>query len=102
MYAGQLAQAQREWQDGHGARALEILDGCQWNLRRFEYRHLWTLYNSNQRTTLQGHTQAVTSVAFSPDGKRLASASLDSTLKVWNPAQCQEGPHAPGTHGQAD
>jgi WD40 repeat protein len=33
--------------------------------------------------TLGGHTQLVSGVAFSPDGRNLASVSQDRTLKVW-------------------
>ncbi|WPJ67032.1 hypothetical protein SMAC4_14111 [Sordaria macrospora] len=36
--------------------------------------------------TLEGHSRSVRSVAFSPDGQRLASGSVDNTIKIWDPA----------------
>src|SRR5262245_46283149 len=34
--------------------------------------------------TLRGHTQAVNAVQYSPDGKRLATASSDTTAALWD------------------
>ena len=48
--------------------------------------------------TLKGHTNAVISVAFSPDGKRIASASEDRTVKVWDAADRPGAPHPQGAH----
>lgn len=45
---------------------------------------VWDLMNEKNQYILSGHTQPVTSLAFSPDGRLLASASRDRSLKIWN------------------
>jgi WD40 repeat protein len=42
------------------------------------------------RNTLQGHTDGGCSVALSPDGKTLASGSIDDTIKLWDVATGKE------------
>jgi WD40 repeat protein len=45
---------------------------------------LWDTATGKERGTLQGHTGAVTGLAFTADGKTLASGSYDRTVKLWD------------------
>src|SRR6266545_4858361 len=39
---------------------------------------------AQERDTWRGHTSRITCLALSPDGKTLASASADGTVKIWD------------------
>ena len=47
---------------------------------------LWEVATGRLLRTFVGHAQAITAVAFSPDGRRLLSSSRDSALKLWDAA----------------
>lgn len=47
---------------------------------------IWNLANKPTQPAkiLSGHSGSVLAVAISPDGSRIASASADYTVKIWN------------------
>jgi eukaryotic-like serine/threonine-protein kinase len=95
LYLAHIPLAQRAWESAHVERMRSLLDAVrprhpnQKDLRNFEWHYLRRLCSANQRTLI-GHVGPVTGVAFSPDGKRLASASADGSIRIWDVATGQE------------
>jgi WD40 repeat protein len=89
LYLHRITLAHREWGDNHVGRALELVNACPPDLRHWEWHYLNRLCHSDF-LTFRGHASSVLGVAFSPDDKRLASASGDQTVKVWDAQTGQE------------
>src|SRR5262249_46315789 len=76
LYVNQIAQAQRALRDLDLGEAERLLAECHPDSRHWEHQYLAASL-SRVRLTLAGHTGSVRCVAFSPDGKTLASGGQD-------------------------
>jgi WD40 repeat protein/tRNA A-37 threonylcarbamoyl transferase component Bud32 len=78
LYAADLFLASQFVEAGQLGPALQLLEGHrpqprEEDLRGFEWRYLRAQCEGAQRQILRGHTQTIRSLAFSADGRRLAS-----------------------------
>lgn len=88
-YAGDIALADRAVEEGDIARVRELLlrhvpKAGEPDLRDFAWRWLWSLAEDQSFGALTGHTHMVSQLRFFSNGERLASASWDGTVRIWN------------------
>ena len=88
-YASKIAQAEisSRHEDVWGSR--EILKSCPEDLRGWEWDYLWNS-SDDAVMTFRGHEAGVSGFAIHPDGNRIASASFDHSIKVWDLSTGQE------------
>ena len=53
---------------------------------------VWSSASGNCEQMIDGHTNGVMSVTFSPEGRQIVSESLDNTVRVWDVAtgECEQ------------
>ena len=114
VHNSQVAVSQRDVADsGQLASHSEILGDTDPTISKLESIAAWRISPTSDAryamlaaaarpgiATLTGDTDAVNSVAFSPDGKTLASGSDDGTVRLWDVATRQQiGKPFTGSHG---
>ena len=61
--------------------ANQVATGCN---DKSAFLRIWDLETRKPLRTLQGHTDAITSISYSKDGNRLLTTSFDNTARIWD------------------
>ena len=70
---------------GHTNTAVTVFSPDQNQIAAGAYfAHVWNIQTGQPGATLKGHSGLVGRATFSPDGKRVVTASFDGTARIWD------------------
>lgn len=91
LYVADMNVAQQAWDAGNIKHAVDLLEryrpkpgeGAK-DLRGFQWHYLWRRCQRVPNTTILPHGDHVWGIAFSPDGKTLATAACENPVRLWD------------------
>ena len=90
LCASQIRSAQEQFEKRNFDNGMDYLKSCRWDFRGWEHDYILTRYTRGYTDLQVNSGEEITSVAFSPEGKRIVTGGPFGILRIWDATTGQE------------